>query len=97
MLQPASQNVLYTIDHNHVFLISGRSVDTIGIELTNLFSKLFMVFLFLLQMPQMVFGVHFVPQPGKAYLNPTFKPEKISSIIQDFIIWVKIAARKVDL
>ena len=42
MLQPASQNVLYTIDHNHVFLISGRSVDTIGIELTNLFSKLFM-------------------------------------------------------
>ena len=42
MLQPASQNVLYTIDHNHVFLISGRSVDTIGIELTNLFSKLIM-------------------------------------------------------
>ena len=42
MLQPASQNVLCTIDHNHVFLISGRSVDTIGIELTNLFSKLSM-------------------------------------------------------
>ena len=42
MLQPASQNVLCTIYHNHVFLISGRSVDTIGIELTNLFSKLFM-------------------------------------------------------
>ena len=48
-------------------------------------------------MPQMVFGVHFVPQPGKAYLSPTFEPEKISSIIQDFIIWVKIAARKADL
>ena len=48
-------------------------------------------------MPQMVFGVHFVPQPGKANLNPTFEPEKISSIIQDFIIWAKIAARKVDL
>ena len=42
MLQPASQNVLCTIDHYHVFLISGRSVDAIGIELTNLFSKLFM-------------------------------------------------------
>ena len=42
MLQPASQNVLGTIDHNHVFLICGRCVDTIGIELTNLFSKLFM-------------------------------------------------------
>ena len=48
-------------------------------------------------MLQMVFNVHFVPQPGKAYLNPTFEPEKISSIIQDFIIWVKIAARKADL
>ena len=48
-------------------------------------------------MPQIVFGVHFVPQLGKAYLNPTFKPEKISSIIQYFIIWVKIAARNVDL
>ena len=56
-----------------------------------------MFFLFLLQMPQIVFSVHFVPQLGKAYLNPTFKPEKISSIIQDFIIWVKIAARKADL
>ena len=42
MLQPASQNVLCTIDHNHVFFISGRSVDTIGIELTNIFSKLFL-------------------------------------------------------
>ena len=42
MLQPASENVLCTIDHNHVFLKSGRSVDTIGFELTNLFSKLFM-------------------------------------------------------
>ena len=48
-------------------------------------------------MPQMVFDVHFVPPPGKAYPNPTFKPEKISSIIQDFIIWAKIAARKADL
>ena len=43
MLQPASQNVLRTIDHNRIFLISGRSVDTIRVELTNLFSKLFMV------------------------------------------------------
>ena len=42
MLEPASQNVLCTIDHNQAFLISGRSVDTIGTELTNLFSKLFM-------------------------------------------------------
>ena len=48
-------------------------------------------------MPQTVFDVHFVPQPGKASLNPIFKPEKISSIIQDFIIWVKLAARKADL
>ena len=48
-------------------------------------------------MPQMVFGVYFVPQPGKANLNPTFEPEKISSIIQDFIIWAKIAAKKADL
>ena len=45
----------------------------------------------------MVFDMHFVPQLGKAYLNPTLKPEKISSIIQDFIIWVKIAVRKADL
>ena len=42
MLQLVSQNVLCTIDHNHVFLILGRSVDTIGVELTNLFFKLFM-------------------------------------------------------
>ena len=42
MLQPAFQNVLGTVDHNHVFLICGRCVDTIGIELTYLFSKLFM-------------------------------------------------------
>ena len=48
-------------------------------------------------MPQIVFGVRSVPQPGKAYLNPTIEPEKISSIIQDFIIWAKIAARKADL
>ena len=48
-------------------------------------------------MPRVVFDVHFAPQPGKGYLNPTFKPEKISSIIQDLIIWDKIAARKADL
>jgi hypothetical protein len=33
----------------------------------------------------MVYGGHFVSQPGKAYLNPTFEPEKRSAIIQDFI------------
>ena len=97
MLQPASQNVLCTVDHNHVFLISGRSVDTIGIELTNLFSKLFMfVSISLTNASDGIRGA-FCTSTGKAYQNPTFKPEKISSIIPDFIIWVKIAARKADL
>ena len=97
MLQPASQNVLCATDHNNVFLISGRSVATIGIELSNLFSKLFMCVSISLTNASDGIQRAFCTSTRKGQPEPNIWTWKISSIIQDFIIWAKIAARKADL